>query len=55
MNQDTQGQKPGEPRAGDQTQRNYLIGAVVVWVAIIAASSFILAGTPYFGANAAYP
>jgi hypothetical protein len=49
MNQANQGQKPSEPRAGDQTRRNYLIGAVIVWVAIIAASSFILAGTPYLG------
>lgn len=49
MNQANQGQKPGEPHVGDQMRRNYLMGAVIVWVAIIAASSFILAGTPYFG------
>ena len=28
-------------------RRVYLIGAVIVWVAIILASSVILAGTPY--------
>jgi hypothetical protein len=49
MNEANQGQKSSQPRAGDQTRRNYLIGAVIVWVAIIAASRFILAGTPYFG------
>lgn len=29
-------------------QRSYLIGAVIVWVAIIVASAVSLRGTPYF-------
>lgn len=31
-----------------RVQRKYLIGAVIVWIALVAATSVILAGTPYF-------
>ena len=30
-------------------RRAYLVGAAIVWVAILAASSLVLAGSPYFG------
>jgi hypothetical protein len=30
-------------------RRAYLIGAAIIWVAIILATSIILGGTPYFG------
>lgn len=30
-------------------RRTYLIGSVIVWVAIIAASAVVLSGTPYLG------
>lgn len=32
-----------------QLRSRYLFGAVIVWVAIIAASAVILRGTPYAG------
>lgn len=32
-----------------QVRNRYLFGAVIVWVAIIAASAVILRGTPYAG------
>jgi hypothetical protein len=35
--------------ASETFRRSYLIGAVIVWIAIIAASTVILGGTPYFG------
>lgn len=34
---------------GGQLRSRYLFGAVIVWVAIIAASAVILRGTPYAG------
>lgn len=32
----------------DSFRRSYLLGAIVVWTAIILASAVILLGTPYF-------
>jgi hypothetical protein len=49
MNQMMQKQKPSAARnTRNGLLRNYLVGAVIVWVALIVAASLILAGTPYF-------
>ncbi len=39
---------PGQVPSIEAFRRSYLIGTAIVWLAIIIATTAILAGTPYF-------